>query len=276
MIAPDAFLPLVSIVVPTKDRPEEIARMLRSVQAQATRPLEIIVVDQSASPYELEPFPELLHVHDPRIGGASAARNHGIAIAAGEVVLFLDDDVVLESDCVGELAQAFAARPDLVGAQCAIHNPWDDAPPSLYDVSTRIFEHGFFDSRPKKRRGEAIPRLIDGLASAYRYDLLRYENFDETLPGYSLAEDWDLTKRAARYGALTIVPEARVRHEHSPKNRHDALAYMQLRRTNILYLYEKLQAARDPRNRFWKQWWILGETLRGFRLARKRRQRRLR
>ncbi len=276
MIAAELFLPLVSIVVPTKDRPEEIARMLRSVRAQPTRPLEVIVVDQSARAYELEPFPELLHVHDPRIGGASAARNYGIAIAAGEVILFLDDDVVLESDCVGEIARAFASRPELVGAQCAIHNPWDDAPPSLYDVSTRIFEHGFFDSRPKKRRGEAVPRLIDGLASAYRYDLLRYENFDENLPGYSLAEDWDLTKRAARHGALTIVPEARVRHLHSSTNRHDARAYMALRRTNILYLYEKLEAARDLRNRFWKQWWIFGETLRGLRLERRQRQRRLR
>jgi GT2 family glycosyltransferase len=276
MIDREAFLPLVSIVVPTKDRPEEIACILTSVCAQPTKPLEVIVVDQSASPYALAPFPELLHVHEPKIGGTSAARNYGIAIAAGEIILFLDDDVVLESDCVGEVARAFALRPDLVGAQCTIHNPWDDAPPSLYDVSTRVFEHGFFDSRPKIRRGERIPRLIDGLASAYRSDFLRCEKFDEALPGYSLAEDWDLTKRAERYGALTILPQARVRHEHSPKNRHDATAYMALRRTNILYLYEKLEASRDPRNRFWKQWWVFGETLRGVRLARKVRQRHLR
>lgn len=225
-------------------------------------PLEVIVVDQSTPPYALDAFGELVHVNDPRITGASAARNRGADLARGDVVLFIDDDVVLETDCVREVAATFAARPELVGAQCTIHNPWDDVPLSLYDVSTRIFEHGFFDSRPKIRRGETVPRLIDGLASAYRRDLFTHERFDEGLPGYSLAEDWDLTKRAARHGALTVIRDARVRHEHSQKNRFDAVAYAKLRRTNILYLYTKLDADRDVRNRLWKQWWLFGEKLR--------------
>jgi GT2 family glycosyltransferase len=262
-------LPSISVVVPTKNRPDEVARLIASVRAQPTLPLEIIVVDQSTPAYDLEAFPELIHLHDPLIGGASAARNRGAELARGEVLFFLDDDVVLESDCVRAIALEFAARPQLVGAQCSIHNPWDDAPLSLYDVSTRIFEHGFFDSRPMRRREEQIPRLIDGLASAYRRELFVHERFDEALPGYSLAEDWDLTKRAARHGALTIVPSAQVTHKHSPKNRHDVASYMKLRRTNVLYLYDKLEAARDPRNRLWKQWWLLGEKLRELRFARR-------
>jgi glycosyltransferase involved in cell wall biosynthesis len=260
-------LPSISIVVPTKNRPAEIARMLASVRAQPTLPIEVIVVDQSQPPYDLEPFPQLRHVWDPQISGASAARNRGIDAASGDVILFLDDDVVLESDCVREVAAAFGARPDLIGAQCAIHNPWDDLPVSLYDVSTRVFEHGFFSARPKRTRREHIPRLIDGLASAYRRDFLAHERFDEALPGYSLAEDWDLTKRAVRYGSVTIVRPARVRHEHSQRNRHDARAYAQLRRTNILYLFDKLEAGRSPVNRLWKRWWLLGETLRAWRHA---------
>lgn len=264
----DAFRPGVSVVVPTKNRPAEVTRMLRSLRAQPTMPLEVIVVDQSTPAYALEPFPELVHLHDPSIGGASAARNRGAAVARGAVLFFLDDDVVLENDCVRAVARAFAERPDLVGAQCTIHNPWNDEPLSLYDISTRIFEHGFFDARPKRGARETIPRLIDGLASAYRRDLFEHERFDEALPGYSLAEDWDLTKRAARYGRLTILADARVRHEHSATNRHDRVAYAALRRRNILYLYEKLQAGRDPRNRLWKCWWLFGERLRGLRLAR--------
>ena len=259
---PTHAVPSVSVVVPTKNRPDEIARMLRSLRAQPTMPLEVIIVDQSTPGYALEPFGQLVHLNDPQIGGIAAARNRGVDLARGDVILFFDDDVVLETDCVREVAIAFAARPELVGAQCSIHNPWDDAPLSLYDVSTLIFEHGFFDPRPKRRHHETIPRLISGLASAFRRDLLQREHFDEALPGYSLAEDWDLTKRAAGHGALTILPAARVRHEHSPKNRLDALAYAKLRRTNILYLYAKLGADRDLRNRLWKQWWLLGEILR--------------
>lgn len=243
--------------------------MLRSLLAQPTRPLEVIVVDQSMPGYVLEPFTQLVHLHDPQIRGLTAARNRGAELARGDVIFFVDDDVVFETDCVREIAHAFAARPELVGAQCTIHNPWDDVPTSLYDVSTWIFEHGFFNSRPQRRRSETVPRLIDGLASAYRRELVRRERFDEELPGYGLAEDWDFTKRATRHGALTIVPAARVRHLHSPKNRPDANAYARLRRTNILYLYEKLEAGRDLRNRLWKQWWLLGERLRGLKMARR-------
>jgi GT2 family glycosyltransferase len=246
--------------------------MLASLRAQATMPLEVVVIDQSTPAYDLEPFPELVHVHAPQLGGLTAARNAGIDRARGDVVLFFDDDIVLRSDCVREIARAFAERPDVVGAQCAVHNPWDDAPLSLYDVSTRIFEHGFFNPRPRYRNRERIPRLIDGLASSYRRALFAHERFDEGLPGYGLAEDWDFTKRASRYGALTYVATARVDHEHSAKNRHDASAYARLRRRNILYLYEKLEAGRDVRNRLWKQWWILGETLRGLRQSRKARR----
>jgi GT2 family glycosyltransferase len=264
-------LPSVSVVVPTKNRPEEIARMLQSLRAQPTLPLEVIVVDQSQPPYALEPFPQLVHLHEPAIRGLTAARNRGADAARGDVILFIDDDVVFETDCVREIARAFAERPDLVGAQCAIHNPWDDAPLSLYDVSTMIFEHGFFNSRPRRRRDETIPRLIDGLASAYRRELVRRERFDETLPGYGLAEDWDFTKRAMRHGALTVVPSARVRHLHSPRNRPDPSVYARMRRTNILYLYEKLQAGRHPLNALCKHWWLVGETLRGLKLARRTR-----
>jgi GT2 family glycosyltransferase len=263
--------PPISVVIPSKNRPREIARMLGSLRAQLTMPREVIVIDQSTPRYELEPFPELVHVHEPQLNGLTAARNRGVDLARGDIVLFFDDDVVLRSDCVPEIARTFATRPDIVGAQCTIHNPWDDNPTSLYDLSTRIFEHGFFDQRPRRVGADEVPRLIDGLASAYRRSLFSRERFDETLPGYGLAEDWDFTKRAARHGTLVVVPGARVDHEHSTTNRHDARSYISMRRRNILYLYEKLNAGRDPRNRLYKQWWVLGETLRGFRYALKER-----
>jgi GT2 family glycosyltransferase len=258
----------ISVVVPTKNRPAEIARMLESLRAQPTMPFEVIVIDQSTPAYALEPFPELVHVHDPSLSGLTAARNRGVDRARGDVVLFFDDDVLLQSDCVAAVAALFAERPDVVGVQCTVHNPWDDEPTSLHDVSTRIFEHGFFNPRPTRRGSDVVPRLIDGLASAYRRSVLERERFDEGgLAGYCLAEDWDFTKRAARYGNLIVAPAAHVKHVHAAANRLDVPRYLELRWKNILYLYDKLEADRDLRNRFWKQWWMLGERLRSLKLA---------
>ena len=267
----NAHATTISVVVPSKNRPAEIVRMLRSLRSQPTQPCEVIVVDQSTPRYDIPSFPGLVHVHDPGLSGLTAARNCGVDRARGDVVLFFDDDVLLESDCVGEIADLFQRRPDVVGAQCAIRNPDDDEPPRLWNLSTRIFEHGFFDSRPMRRGGDSVPRLIDGLGSAYRRSLFDRERFDERLTGYCLAEDWDFTKRAGRHGRLIIAERARVRHEHSPINRHDVDRYLELRREAFLYLYEKFEAGRDVRNRLWRAWWICGERLRALRIARQTR-----
>jgi len=261
----------VSVVIPTKNRPAEIARMLASLRAQPTAPLETIVIDQSTPRYELEEFEGLQHVHAPTLSGLTAARNVGVARARGDVILFFDDDVELDADCVKFVAEAFVRRPDVIGAQCNIHNPWDDDPPSLHRIGTYIFERGFFNPREQRMRGKRVPRLIDGLASAYRRTLFESEQFDEQLPGYGLAEDWDFTKRASRYGQLIVIEEARVRHVPSPNNRYDVQKYLGARWQNILYLYDKLDARRDIRNRLWRRWWMIGEGIRALRTSRKMR-----
>lgn len=240
--------------------------MLASLAAQPTQPLETIVVDQSTPRYDLEPFEGLVHLHDTSINGSSQARNRGIERATGDIIVFFDDDAVLESDCIAEVAACYAARPDVIGVQCAVTNPWDRDPFFWYRASTLIFEHGFFNQRDCRRKGLRVPRLIDGLASSYRRSLFERERFDEALVAYALAEDWDITKRAARHGALLVAEKARVRHECSPHNRLDTRNYLEMRVKNVLYLYEKLGAARDPRNRMWKAWWLLGESLRTFKL----------
>lgn len=261
----------VSVVIPTKNRPAEIARMLASLLAQPTMPAEVIVVDQSTPRYDLAPFPELVHLHDPALSGISAARNRGAAAARGEILFFVDDDVVFESDCIAELGSLFAGRPDVVGAQCAIHDVDDDAPLVLHRLLRRIFEHGFFDARPVRRNGELVPRLIPGLAAAYRRSLFAHETFDERLTAYSFAEDWDFTKRAARYGGLLVAEHARVRHETSATNRYDTMRLLKLRRVNTLYLFEKHGADRRLADRFWRRWWLVGEQLRVLRQGFRRR-----
>jgi glycosyltransferase involved in cell wall biosynthesis len=89
--------PLVSVVVPTHNRPTQLRRAVDSVLRQTYRQLELIVVDDCG---EIEAAAGLAGIHDERLsvirrmenGGASAARNTGIEAARGEMIGFLDDD----------------------------------------------------------------------------------------------------------------------------------------------------------------------------------------
>lgn len=91
--------PLVSVVLPTYDRPDRLLEAVRSVEAQTYPSVELIVVDDAsprpaaeviaeAGPPELE-WRCLRH---DRNRGANAARNTGIRASKGEILAFLDDD----------------------------------------------------------------------------------------------------------------------------------------------------------------------------------------
>lgn len=91
--------PLVSVVLPTYNRPEMVLEAVESVAAQGYPAVELIVVDDGSS----NPIEEVLTEFAPcelqwrclrhtENRGANAARNTGIRDANGEIVAFLDDD----------------------------------------------------------------------------------------------------------------------------------------------------------------------------------------
>jgi glycosyltransferase involved in cell wall biosynthesis len=86
--------PLVTIVIPTHDRPHLVDRAVLSALAQDEPAVEVIVVDDaSTEPYRPSVSDQRLRtVRIDESGGANAARNVGLAHARGEWVTFLDDD----------------------------------------------------------------------------------------------------------------------------------------------------------------------------------------
>src|SRR5262245_59433756 len=89
--------PLVSVVIPTRNRAHLLGRALRSALAQTLTDFEVVVVDDASSD---DPGRAVEELGDPRIrllrlserGGAGRARNAGIQAARGEFVAFLDSD----------------------------------------------------------------------------------------------------------------------------------------------------------------------------------------
>jgi glycosyltransferase involved in cell wall biosynthesis len=90
-------MPLVSVILPTKNRADLLGRSIRSVLAQTFRDFELIIVDDNSSDNTGEmvrSFDDARIIYDRlrENKGAAAARNRGIELAKGRLIAFQDDD----------------------------------------------------------------------------------------------------------------------------------------------------------------------------------------
>ncbi len=84
---------LLSIIIPTYNRPKLLLRAVNSALAQTIEDFEVIVVDDcSSEPIDLPEHPRLRIIRLPENKGGSAARNIGTKAAKGHWINFLDDD----------------------------------------------------------------------------------------------------------------------------------------------------------------------------------------
>jgi glycosyltransferase involved in cell wall biosynthesis len=88
-------IPLVTVVIPSRDRPELLGRAIQSVIEQTYRAWELVVIDD-ASTQPLEPLiasvPRIRVIRNEVAVGPARARNQGADQSKGELIAFLDDD----------------------------------------------------------------------------------------------------------------------------------------------------------------------------------------
>jgi glycosyltransferase involved in cell wall biosynthesis len=110
--------PLFSVVIPTYNRAKDVVVAADSVLTQDSGDAELIVVDDrstDSTQAALEPYRQrgVKILLTPANGGASAARNLGIQVAAGKYVLFLDDDDAFLPGALDLIRAHLARYPDL-------------------------------------------------------------------------------------------------------------------------------------------------------------------
>src|SRR5215467_5793666 len=145
-----AQAPFVSVIVPTRDRPEQVRRCLQSLLALHYPRYEIIVVDNapgSRATAELiqQTYSDVPQVHYVREDhpGSSQARNRGIIAARGEILAFADDDVVIDRYWLVELVRAFS-RADDVACVTGLVLPVElETPPQFWIEEYGGFSKGF-------------------------------------------------------------------------------------------------------------------------------------
>ena len=216
--------PAITVVLPTFRRPDALTRLLGSLAGQADPggPWDLVVVDNDDRPgaeVTLEPMrpslPPVLLVREPR-RGAAHARNAGIAAARGEIIAFVDDDVVPGPEWLRNLvAPIVAGRCEGTGGRVQL-DPTTRLPPWLGEGWTGYLSD--YDRGDEERELGTDDYVLTACA-AFRTDLVRdVGGFDPVLgprPNVPMVnDDIDLCRRVrAGGGRIRYVPGARVVHE---------------------------------------------------------------
>lgn len=118
--------PLVSVIVPIYNAQKYLSGCLDSVLAQTYSNLEIILVDDGSTDNSYQ-IAKKYATKDSRIklvhqknAKQSAARNHGIRLATGKYISFIDDDDEIAPNFIEKLLQPYS-QPDTVLSVCGIH-----------------------------------------------------------------------------------------------------------------------------------------------------------
>lgn len=260
--------PRIAFVVPTRNRRDDLFRMLTSISRGTARPHQVVIVDGGEQTVEdaEQHFPDLaityVRVYPPSL---SQQRNAGMARVAPDITVagYLDDDLVLEPGAV-EAMQRFwaAAAPDVGGASFNIVN---DRRPH----ATRVKSLFLLDS---PRRGDVLAsgyntmicpvnetiytQWLFGGATMWRREVIREFSYDEWFSGTGYLEDLDYSLRVSRKYRLAVVADARLDHLSWPIRREMNYTLGRWQVVNRYYLVRKHGLSRPA---FW--WSMVGQLV---------------
>ena len=200
---------MISIIIPAYRSHDTIVATLRSLLAQSRLADEIIVVDSSSDEATCEvvqPFLGAIHyVRSAERLFPHAARNRGVAISKGDLLVFTDPDVVAHPDWLARLEHAHqGGRPVVVGAVDCYGRRW-------LDVGVHLCK---FDSWLPGGKGRPIAIGPTVNMSVTREAFEAVGGFDANSFLADTTLSWALT--AAGY-PLWFEPEAIVRHDHQQR-----------------------------------------------------------
>ena len=232
----------ISVVIPLYNKEKEIARTLRSVLAQTSQPLEIIVVDDGSTDGSAARVEEigspLIRLIQQENRGVSAARNRAMQEACGEYAALLDGDDTWEPGYLAEIERLIAAYPGC-GAYATSFNVDDGHHLTPGDTPQTEGVVDFFT--------EALSHyvLIPSSTTLRREPALSLGGFPE---GMRMGEDQYLWTKLARTSPVCFSPARLVRYSKAASNRSAAIYRPEQTRFSFEDLYEP--AARDSSNEY--------------------------
>lgn len=116
--------PLVSVVIPNYNYGATLGLCIRAAQAQTYPDLEVVVADDCSTDDSVAVARSLgaRVLSTPHNSGQAVTRNLGAAQARGEILFFVDSDLVLEPDAVANAVSLLRSDPE-IGAVCGVNDP---------------------------------------------------------------------------------------------------------------------------------------------------------
>tara|TARA_B100000963_G_C22637919_1_gene678598 strand:- start:6059 stop:6931 length:873 start_codon:yes stop_codon:yes gene_type:complete len=220
----------LSIIIPTKDRPKKLLKLIAKLRQYKFFFNEIIIVD-SSNRKNKRYIKNKLTLNDPNIKlinskpSISYQRNLGIKKIrkSNNYIMFLDDDILFKNDSFKNMKK-FIEKNDYIGYS---FNYFGENKSNFYDKlkkSKLSKKLGVYDSRigavsssgwHSKIVNVKKDTEVDWLpTSAVIYKSNLKLNFDNFFSGYSYLEDLDFSFRARKKGKLVIVKKAIYFHKN--------------------------------------------------------------
>lgn len=200
--------PRISVVIPTHNGAASLADCLASLRSSSLPPHEIIVIDDASSDSSADlarRFGCTVNRLDRQIGTARA-KNCGARMAAGDVLFFTDDDVVVSPDTLAWVADILC-DPRAAGVVGLLDReiPFHDFASNYKNLWMRFT----YARLPRERIGV----FYTSVAAIRRELFLELGGFDEHYAGASIGEDTEFGQRVWSAGhQLLLDPRVSVRH----------------------------------------------------------------
>lgn len=263
----------VSAIVPTRNRAAALGRMLRSLGGQSVQPAEVVVVDASPG-YETKaicegPFEGLetsILYRRAVASGAIEQRNQAMAFASQGAILFLDDDILFEQECIERLWQALQGDASVGGVNALITNQRYSRPGALSRTLFWLLHGRREESYAGKCIGPAcnllpedredLPAVVEvewlnTTCTLYRREALPNPPFISEhvgrqilLPAFPI-EDMALSLRVRKLWRLANARTARIYHDSQPGiHKQDVLSMSKIELLNRHYVMTRLLGRR--------------------------------
>ena len=228
----------ISAIVPTIGRVDSLNALLESLARQTCRVDEVIVASadrETCEWIERSPYTGLV-VRCIPVSPPNAVRQRmaAIDIARGDYLLLLDDDVVLETDCVQQMLALLESNDDVAAVTADFNNhTWPD-PTRIWQLYLRhvlkleredwqgrvvgpLLRFGF---NPVPDGPRDMKWLGSGSSMVRRSAFASAGGFsDFFLHRCTINEDVDLGLKLRRVGRILFCPDARMAHHHAPGGR---------------------------------------------------------